>query len=72
MQSDLPLIPYDAPYASITDSDGGATWLFIAFEGGPTGFNTRRVLDPNYVPSAPAALAPLAHFGFHIHSSSGN
>ena len=66
MRQDAAGIPYDAPYATITDPSTGEAWLFVAFEDSAPGRNTQRVLDPNYVPSAPTALAPLVGFGFKI------
>ena len=67
MQDDIARVPYDAPYATIVDKGSGEAWMFVAFEGAKPGETTRRVLDPNYQPTAPVALSPLTKFGFQMH-----
>ena len=67
LEADVGHVPYDAPYATLTDADSGAAWMFVAFEASNPGENTRRVLDPEYQATAPEALAPLSAFGFEMH-----
>jgi hypothetical protein len=64
---DVRAVPYDAPYATLTDGSSGSTWMFVSFEASNPGEDMRRALDPNYRPTAPSALSPLVDFGFRMH-----
>jgi hypothetical protein len=67
METDVRGLHSNPPYATGVDGLDEKSWLFVAFEDSNPGSDARRALDPNYVPTTPAALKPLAAFGFELH-----